>query len=248
MEQRYLFEMAYDGTNYAGWQVQPGVDTIQGELTQQLTRLLGNRPVQVVGCGRTDAGVHASQYFFHVDLPERMAADQLVYKLNKMLPPALVIYDARVVQPDFHARFDATARTYRYFIQHQKYPFNRYYSWYFPQDLDVAAMNRAAECLIGKKDFTSFSKLHTDVQTNICTVHHAVWTTNEHQIQFEIKANRFLRNMVRAIVGTLIDAGRGKLSPSEFQSIIEKKDRGSAGVSVPGHGLFLHKIDYPEDN
>ena len=242
--QRYLFEMAYDGTNYAGWQVQPGVSTVQGELTKQLSRLFGNEPVDIVGCGRTDAGVHASQYFFHVDLPEHISEHQLVYKLNKMLPADLVIYDARIVQHDFHARFDATSRTYQYFIQPRKYPFDRFYSWYFSQPLDLEVMNEGAHHLIGKKDFTSFSKLHTDVRTNICTVHHALWTTKDNRLQFEIKANRFLRNMVRAVVGTLIDVGQGKLSPETVETIIKEKDRGAAGVSVPGHGLFLHEIDY----
>lgn len=244
--QRFFVKIAYDGTAFAGWQIQPKVSTIQGEIEQRLSRLFSNEEVSIVGCGRTDAGVHASQFYYHVDLPSKYPSDQLKYKLNNMLPGSIAVYDVFSVEPDTHARFDAEERTYRYYIHHEKDPFVVGKSWYYPHELDIDMMNKAASVLLGKKDFTSFSKLHTDVKTNICEVTKAVWKKDgEGKIVFEIKANRFLRNMVRAIVGTLVEVGRGAITAEDVQKILEAKDRGSAGMSVPAEGLFLAGITYP---
>jgi tRNA pseudouridine38-40 synthase len=243
--QRYFVEIAYRGTAYHGWQSQPNAPSIQETIERCFSKLFGNASVSIVGCGRTDAGVHAKSYYFHVDLPQEWEEDQLCFKLNRMLPSDVSAYRAIHVASDLHARFDAEKRTYRYFIHQQKDPFHQDLSWYFPQQLDFKAMNAAAERLLGTKDFGSFSKLHTDVKTNICTVFHAKWVQTGDQWYFEISANRFLRNMVRAIVGTLMEVGLGKLTIEDIDTIIEAKDRGEAAVSVPAHGLFLWEIVYP---
>jgi tRNA pseudouridine38-40 synthase len=244
--QRYFVQIAYRGTAYHGWQSQPNAPSVQETIERCLSKLFGNTEIPIVGCGRTDAGVHAKSYFFHVDLPQDWDENQLCFKLNRMLPPDISAYHAYKVSADVHARFDANKRTYRYFIHQQKDPFEQDQSWYYPQNLDIAAMNLAAERLLGTKDFGSFSKLHTDVKTNICTVYEARWVQEGTKLYFEVSANRFLRNMVRAIVGTLIEVGLGKLEVADIDVIIEAKDRGEAAVSVPAHGLFLWKIDYPQ--
>ena len=244
--QRYFVQIAYRGTAYHGWQSQPNAPSVQETIERCLSKLFGNTEIPIVGCGRTDAGVHAKSYFFHVDLPQDWDENQLCFKLNRMLPPDISAYHAYKVSADVHARFDANKRTYRYFIHQQKDPFEQDQSWYYPQNLDIAAMNLAAERLLGTKDFGSFSKLHTDVKTNICTVYEASWVQEGTKLYFEVSANRFLRNMVRAIVGTLIEVGLGKLEVADIDAIIEAKDRGEAAVSVPAHGLFLWKIDYPQ--
>lgn len=244
--QRYFIEIVYDGTEFAGWQKQPNAETVQGTIEQHLSRLYSHSNVDIVGCGRTDAGVHASQFYFHVDLPEKYEGGQLMYKLNNMLPCQIAVLNIYKVASDAHARFDAEHRTYRYFIHRRKDPFLTNLSWYFPQQLDIKRMNIAAEQLIGKKDFTSFSKLHTDVKTNICDLSIAKWVeTSDHECYFEVTANRFLRNMVRAIVGTMIEVGLGNLSFSDVEKIIEAQDRGEAGMSVPAKGLFLYRVEYP---
>jgi tRNA pseudouridine38-40 synthase len=243
--QRYFIQIAYRGTAYHGWQSQPNAPSVQETIERCFSKLFANNPIPIVGCGRTDAGVHAKSYYFHVELPQNWDVDQLCFKLNRMLPPDISAYQAFEVPSELHARFDAIKRTYRYFIHQQKDPFQQEMSWYFPQRLDFSAMNLAAERLIGTKDFGSFSKLHTDVKTNICTVFHAEWIESKGQWFFEISANRFLRNMVRAIVGTLIEVGLGKLNVEDIETIIEAKDRGEAAVSVPAHGLFLWEIAYP---
>lgn len=244
--QRYFVKIAYDGTDYAGWQIQPNVSTIQGEIEERLSRLFSNEQISIVGCGRTDAGVHASQFYFHADLPSKYAPDQLRYKLNNMLSASIAVFDVFTVDDDAHARFDAEERTYRYYIHHEKDPFVVGRSWYYPHQLNVDQMNRAATVLLGKKDFTSFSKLHTDVKTNICEVTKAEWTTRqEGKLVFEIKANRFLRNMVRAVVGTLVEVGKGAISVEDVKKVLEARDRGSAGMSVPAEGLFLSEVSYP---
>jgi tRNA pseudouridine38-40 synthase len=244
--QRYFFEIAYNGTNYSGWQKQPTAPTVQDTIENRFYRLFGNQPMPIVGCGRTDSGVHAFQFFFHVDLPNKYSANQLVYKLNNMLPADIAIKAVHIVDPNCHARFDADRRTYRYFIHHKKDPFLQDASWYFPKPLDIDAMNEACELLIGKKDFTSFSKLHTDVKTNICDLYSARWSVkNKSEIVFEVSANRFLRNMVRALVGTLLEVGQGNISQTEFKQVLAAKDRGEAGVSVPAKGLYLYRVCYP---
>jgi tRNA pseudouridine38-40 synthase len=243
--QRYFVQVAYRGTDYHGWQYQPNAPSVQETIERCFSKVFGNTAIPIVGCGRTDAGVHAKSYFFHVDLPQVWDEQHLCFKLNRMLPPDISAIQAMKVSSEFHARFHATKRTYRYFLHQHKDPFQLDQSWYFQQQLDFLAMNAAAQRLLGTKDFGSFSKLHTVVKTNICTVFHAEWVQTEDQWYFEISANRFLRNMVRAIVGTLIEVGLGNLTIADIDAIIEAKDRGQAAVSVPAHGLFLWEIVYP---
>ena len=242
--QRYFLELAYDGTDFFGWQRQPSEISVQEEIEDALSKLYSNTPVKVVGCGRTDTGVHANHYILHVDLPEIENTDSFVFKLNRMLPNSIAFHKATPVRAESHARFDASQRTYRYFIHQKKNPFKQKHSWYVPQALDFEKMNEAAKLLVGKKDFTSLSKLHTDVKTNICAINKAQWIITDDEIYFEISANRFLRNMVRATVGTLIDVGHGKIEPEQINEILEAKDRQAASTSVPAHGLFLWEVNY----
>lgn len=245
---RYFIEIAYNGTNYHGWQIQPNAITVQEILNKSISTIL-QEDINAIGCGRTDTGVHASQFFAHFDTMKAMSnTDDFAYRLNKLLPKDIACYRAFRVEDEQHARFDATARTYHYFIHQNKNPFKLDNSHFFTLELDIEKMNEAAKLMFNYEDFTSFSKLHTDAKTNICTLYHAKWTKNGNNLVFEIKANRFLRNMVRSIVGTLIDVGLNKISIKEFTDIIERKDRSEAGVSVPGKGLFLSKIDYPYIN
>lgn len=243
---RYFIELSYNGKNFFGWQRQPGQISVQEEIETALSKLYSNKEISVVGCGRTDSGVHAKSYFLHVDLPSHDGLkdlNQFIFRLNKMLPESIVFHN--IFETEKHARFDAIKRTYRYFVHFKKDPFINEQSWYFPQQLDVKRMNEAAQSLIGTKDFTSLSKLHTDVKTNICTVSDAEWKQeSENEWYFEISADRFLRNMVRATVGTLVDVGLGKINPTDITAILNAKDRGAASTSVPAHGLFLWEIDY----
>lgn len=242
---RYFVELSYDGTDFFGWQKQPKQISVQEVIEEALTRLNSNAPIAVVGCGRTDTGVHAHHYVLHFDVTESIDGENWMYKLNKMLPASVAIHSIKEVTDELHARFSATDRTYRYFIHTQKDPFIDKYSWLINQELDFDKMNEAAALLIGQKDFTSFSKLHTDVKTNICDVRYAMWhELEEGKAYFEIRADRFLRNMVRATVGTLVDVGLGKLDVQDIPTVLEEKDRGAASVSVPGKGLFLWKIEY----
>lgn len=242
---RYAFELSYDGTDFFGWQIQPNQISVQESIEECLTKLNSNNPLSIVGCGRTDTGVHAHHYVIHFDFPEIKNVEQFIYKLNKMLPESIAIQSGKQVDVEFHARFGATQRTYRYFIHQQKDPFKDRFSHYLQLPLDVEKMNEAAKLLLGEQDFTSLSKLHTDVKTNICTITKAQWIKDsQNTIYFEISADRFLRNMVRATVGTLLDVGLGKIQPQEVKAILDKKDRGEAGTSVPAKGLFLWKIEY----
>jgi tRNA pseudouridine38-40 synthase len=241
---RYFIEIAYNGSSYFGWQRQPSQLSVQQELEENLSKLYSNEPIQVVGCGRTDTGVHAKQYFLHVDLPEEMDTAHFCFKLNRMLPASIAVLSMRKVDAELHARFHATARTYRYYIHQQKNPFLEGLSWHVPQDLHLNSMNEAAKYLLGTQDFTSLSKLHTDVKTNMCTVTHAEWKQADEQVYFEITADRFLRNMVRATVGTLMDVGLGKIPPMKIPEILAAMDRGAASTSVPAHGLYLWEITY----
>jgi tRNA pseudouridine38-40 synthase len=241
---RYFIQLAYDGSAYNGWQIQPNAPSVQEAIETALSKLHGLQPIAVVGCGRTDAGVHAQQYFLHTDLPQTWDAQQLVFKLNRMTAPDLAFYKAWEVPLDLHARFDANSRTYRYFVHQHKNPFRANTSWYVQNSLDITAMNQAAEYLIGRQDFSSFAKAHTDVKTNICEVFAAQWSVGKDGIYFEISANRFLRNMVRAIVGTLVEVGSGKIKASELPNIIAAQDRSEAFLSVPAQGLFLWEIRY----
>lgn len=241
---RYFIEISYNGTDYFGWQRQPNQISVQEVLESSLSRIHSNQAIAIVGCGRTDTGVHAKQYFIHVDLDEKIVDDQLIFKLNRMLPNSIVVHSIKKVDDQKHARFDAKKRTYRYFIHQKKDAFLNDFSWHMPIVIDIDKMNEAANSLIGEQDFTSLSKLHTDVKTNICTVYSASWVKDEKQTYFEISADRFLRNMVRATVGTLIDVGIGKLNPQDVTTILEARDRQAASMSVPAHGLFLWKIEY----
>lgn len=206
------------------------------------------REVDVVGAGRTDAGVHASLMVAHFDSEETLDTHLVADKLNRLLPPDISVYRLRAVKPDAHARFDAVSRTYKYYVTTAKSPFNRQYRCRLFQQPDFERMNEAARTLFDYTDFTSFSKLHTDVKTNNCRIMHAAWTqVDEVTWVFTIRADRFLRNMVRAVVGTLLEVGRGKLSVEGFRRVIEQKDRCKAGTSVPGNALFLVDISYPEE-
>ena len=245
MTQRYFIFFSYDGAAYHGWQVQPNAITVQQVLEEALATLL-RVPVPLVGAGRTDTGVNAECMVAHANMPAGVDTAQLIYKLNKILPPDIAVSDIRRVRDDAHARFDAISRRYRYRVVTAKSPFARRYALRVMPGIDFEAMNRAAELLYEYTDFTSFSKLHTDVKTNNCKIMHAEWTQmSDAEWVFTIKADRFLRNMVRAIVGTLLDVGRGKLSIEGFCQTIEKKDRCSAGTSVPGNALFLWDVEYP---
>lgn len=242
---RYFFELAYRGTDFFGWQRQPKHISVQETIEEVLTKINSNQKVRVVGCGRTDTGVHANHYVLHVDLDEMDNIDKYQFKLNCMLPDSIAISKIYQVEADKHARFHATSRSYRYYIHNQKNPFLNDRSWFLGQELDFKAMNEAAKFLLGKQDFTSLSKLHTDVKTNICEVKEASWTVVDNETcYFEITANRFLRNMVRATVGTLVDIGLGKLHADDMNKILKLKDRQEASTSAPSQGLFLWRIEY----
>lgn len=244
MKMRFFITLSYDGTRYHGWQIQPNGDSIQQRLQEALSTLL-RQPIEVVGAGRTDTGVHAKMMVAHFDWDEPLDSSQLAYKLNKLLPQDIAVQEVRQVTEDMHARFSATSRTYHYFIHTHKDPFLFAYSWQIPYKLDFDKMNEAAKVLLEYKDFTSFSKVNTDVKTNLCDLKEAYWQEMAPgQWRFTITANRFLRNMVRAIVGTLVEVGRGKLSTDDVRRIIEAKDRCQAGESVPGNALFLVNIKY----
>lgn len=258
---RYFITFSYDGTNYHGWQIQPNGISVQEVLQKALSTLL-RMPIEVVGAGRTDAGVHARMMVAHFDLNQQdnksdsptisdIDCRQLVYKLNKILPHDIAVQRVERVADDLHARFSATSRTYHYFIHPFKDPFQRAYSWQVYGELNFEKMNEAARVLMEYNDFTSFSKVNTDTKTNLCTVTEAHWDPLDEDgngaataWRFTVSANRFLRNMVRAIVGTLVEVGRGKLSIEDFRRVIEEKNRCSAGESVPGNALFLVDIKY----
>jgi len=243
--QRYFIQLAYNGTNYHGWQVQPNALTVQ-ELIEKGISAITRQKVDVVGAGRTDTGVHASFFVAHFELGEELDYPvQLVHKLNAFLPDDITIIKIFPVDNDMHARFSATSRTYYYFVSERKEPFRKEFTFKSNYPLDIVKMNEAAALLMQFDDFTSFSKLHTDVNNNNCKVTAAEWKMENGLLIFQITANRFLRNMVRAIVGTLIDVGRGKLSIADFVNVIEAKNRGEAGTSVFPGALFLTDIEYP---
>ncbi len=241
---RYFIDFAYKGTNYHGWQSQPDtVKTVQETLEKKLSMVL-RMPIKVTGAGRTDAGVHARQQFAHFDFDGEIDSQKLTYNLNACLPDDIAVCRFIKVGDNAHARFDAKRRTYEYHIHKQKDAFLQERSFQYLHRLDVAKMNQAAKILSNHSDFECFSKVKTDVGTFICRIFEAGWTETEDNLTFTISADRFLRNMVRAIVGTLINVGLGKITPDEVNRIIESKDRGKAGFSVPAHGLYLVKIEY----
>ncbi len=245
--------MAYNGTNYHGWQCQPNATSVQETLNKAMSIVL-NYHINLVGAGRTDTGVHAKEMYAHFDFERPFDAQSLVHKLNSYLPKDIVVYDIIPVHNEAHARFDAKKRTYKYHINNFKDAFLQDESWYFYQELDIDLMNKASEILFKHIDFQCFSKVNTDVNTFDCTIFEARWTRGiaeqgiakqeKDKLVFTISANRFLRNMVRAIVGTLINVGLHKISLDDFNVIIKSKNRENAGISVPAHGLYLTKIDY----
>ena len=242
---RYFIRLGYKGAAYHGWQVQPHDTSVQQAIEEALATLL-RVPTPVTGAGRTDAGVSASGYIAHFDTEKDLKEHaQLLYKINAILPSDIVAHFFAQVPQEAHARFDATSRSYRYRVHTAKDPF-AWHSFYCKFPLDVEAMNRAAAVLLGTHDFSSFEKTGADNKTSICTVTRAAWTSeDENHLRFDITADRFLRNMVRAIVGTLLDVGRGKIFADDIAGLLEKKDRSAAGQSVPGEPLMLCGITYP---
>lgn len=247
---RFFIYLAYNGTRYSGWQTQPNAPSVQQTIEEALTTIL-RTPISLVGAGRTDAGVHAHEMIAHSDLPCQASEEAalLVDRLNKLLPRDIVIYRIVPVRQDAHARFDAVSRTYHYYLTEDKDPFSDGLMLKTYRRLDYARMNEAAALLFEYVDFTSFCKLHTDVKTNNCRVTEARWIPLEKAGQwvFVITADRFLRNMVRAIVGTLFHVGTGKLSVEDFRRIIQSQDRGQAGSSAPAHALYLERVVYPSE-
>ena len=241
---RYFIYFSYDGTNYHGWQIQPNANSVQEELQKALTTLL-RKDVEVVGAGRTDTGVHARFMAAHFDYYTPVDCHQLKYKLNRLLPRDIAVSNIEQVADDMHARFSAVSRTYRYYVTTSKDPFNRNYSWQTHFELDFALMNEAAALLRDYEDFGAFCKSHSDVKTTLCDVMYAKWhQTSDDSWYFEITANRFLRNMVRAVVGTLVEVGRHRMTIDDFRKVIEGKKRTEAGESMPGHALFLERVEY----
>lgn len=240
----YFVTLAYDGTAYHGWQAQPNGNSVQAELERALSLLLGRRTA-VVGAGRTDAGVHARMMVAHFDTEGDVDCQQLAYRLNRLLPRDIAVSHVEAVGSDMHARFSAKERTYRYYVHTEKNPFLRQYSCELHYPLDFALMNQAASTLLEYDDFGAFCKTHTDVKTKLCHVVKAEWLrTGPAEWFFEISANRFLRNMVRAVVGTLIDVGRHRLTVEGFRAVVEGRQRTAAGESMPANALFLEEIKY----
>ena len=241
---RYFIELAYNGTSYHGWQMQPNAVSVQEVLEKTLSTLV-REEIKVVGAGRTDAGVHARQLFAHFDVAEAIEVEKTVYKLNSFLPKDISIQGIRNVADEAHARFHATSREYEYLITLRKDPFQQDLAYQINLKPDVALMNKAAEILLLYSDFQCFSRSNTDVKTYLCRVTKAVWEMEGFTLKFTITADRFLRNMVRAIVGTLLDVGFGKITLDQVHEIIKSKDRSNAGASAPAHGLYLTKVCYP---
>lgn len=247
MKKRFFIYFSYKGTAYHGWQIQPNGISVQEVLAKALSTILRTE-VEITGAGRTDTGVHAKLMIAHFDSEKELPAGiDLTTKLNSFLPCDIAVYKIVEVQPDAHARFDAISRRYEYHIVTEKNVFKKELAARESFQLDFEAMNAAAATLKEYRDFTSFSKLHTDVKTNNCSITHAEWTRQADEWVFTIQADRFLRNMVRAIVGTLFEVGRHKMTVEEFRAVIEAQNRCKAGVSVPAHGLYLVDIKYPDD-
>lgn len=240
---RYFIEFSYNGKKYHGWQIQPEAISVQEKLNEALSTIFRQK-IEVVGAGRTDTGVHASQMFAHFDIENKIKED-IVFKLNSILPDDIAIYQVFLVDDEKHARFDAVSRTYQYKIWLGRNPFLLDFSWQIHSlKPNVSKMNKAAKILLEYEDFQCFSKVKTNVHTFNCTISEAFWVQNGNELTFTISANRFLRNMVRAIVGTLMDVGLEKISIEDFRKIIESKNRSNAGLSVPAKGLFLTNINY----
>ncbi|WP_432412961.1 tRNA pseudouridine(38-40) synthase TruA [Rasiella sp. SM2506] len=241
---RYFIELAYNGTHYHGWQMQPDAISVE-EVLEKTFSTFFRKDIQLVGAGRTDAGVHARQLFAHFDLDESIGIEETIYKLNSFLPKDISIQNIIHVTDEAHARFHATSREYEYLISLRKDPFQQQLAYQINLVPDVDVMNKAAEILLQYSDFQCFSRSNTDAKTYLCNVTKAVWEVNGSQLKFTITANRFLRNMVRAIVGTLLNVGFGKITIDQVHEIIKSKDRSNAGASAPAHGLYLTKVCYP---
>jgi tRNA pseudouridine38-40 synthase len=246
MAYRYFIKLAYNGARYHGWQIQDNALTVQQVITEAV-RLIWIKDFKMIGCGRTDTGVNASQFYAHFDLPEERSWDELndlAYRLNRFLPEDIVIFRIFPVAPDLHSRYDAISRTYEYYIHTYKDPFLTNSSWFLHQELDLDRMNRGGTIIMEYEDFTSFSKFNEKRKTNLCTITEAKWEIEGHKLVFRITANRFLHDMVRAIVGTMINLGQHKISLEELRKIIVSKDRCNAGESVPARGLYLTRVEY----
>lgn len=249
MAYRYFIRLAYNGLAYGGWQIQPNATTVQELIEKGIAAIAGVKG-GVLGCGRTDAGVSASNFYAHFDFEEAFtdkALLELTSRLNRFLPQDIVILEIKPVLPGAHARFSAKWREYEYLVMRQKDPFNYHKAYFLFGDMDVEKMNTCAELLLGRHDFQCFSKVNTQVNNYFCDIQSAKWIEKDHLLKFTIRADRFLRNMVRAIVGTLLDVGKGKITVKQFQQIVESHDRGEAGYSVPAKGLTLTGIGYPEE-
>ena len=245
---RYFIYISFKGTSYHGWQLQPGAVTVQKVITEALSTILEEK-ISVTGAGRTDSGVHAHAFCAHFDsvVPDLDTKKNIIFRLNRYLPADISVTGIRKVRSDANARFSALSRTYRYVILREKDPFGTDTGWHVHGDLDMDVMNKASEMLIRHSDFTSFCRLHSDNKTNLCMVFSAGWKAEANTLVFTIRADRFLRNMVRAIVGTMIDAGRGKITAVDFEKILLAGDRSSAGMSAPARGLSLTGIEYPDE-
>lgn len=245
---RYFIYISYKGTSYHGWQVQPNSTTVQQILDESMSVVL-NEKISTIGAGRTDTGVHALIFCAHFDSNSAsLETDKnLIFRLNCYLPADISVSSIRKVRADANARYSAVSRTYKYYIARTKDPFFNNSSWYVHGVLDISIMNKACGILLNHSDFTSFSKLHSGSKTNICRIYNAEWEEQENRLVFTIRADRFLRNMVRAIVGTMTDLGSGKITHGEFEEIILQKDRCKAGKSAPAQGLFLTEIEYPDE-
>ena len=248
MNDRYFIELSYRGTNYHGWQIQENAHSVQAELNSALSTLL-KEEIGTLGAGRTDTGVHAKYYVAHFDSnrTDLEGNASFIYHLNQILPKDISVKSIRVVKPAAHARFDAISRTYNYIICREKDPFWRDLAWMYTGNLDVELMRQAKKRLFDYTDFTSFSKVGSDNKTSICSIVAAKWEEKDNLLIFSITADRFLRNMVRAIVGTLVEVGRNKITVDDFDKIIAAKDRSLASSSAPAEGLYLTGIDYPEN-
>lgn len=246
---RYFIQLAYDGTAYHGWQIQPNGITVQQVLNDALSTMM-RQPVMAHGAGRTDTGVHARQFYAHIDVDRSYSAEdckQFIFSLNGILPKDIAVFEVFQVKQDMHTRFSAVYRTYEYIISRNKDPFLVNRAWFNTQQLDIDLMNQGAAILLEYDDFACFTKSNTQVKTYTCSIMHARWEEKNHTLTFTISADRFLRNMVRAIVGTLTELGRGKITLDDLRKIIESGDRKLAGFSVPAEGLYLTGITYPEN-
>jgi len=244
---RYFIELSYHGKNYHGWQIQPDAISVQESVEQALSTLL-REPIKIMGAGRTDTGVHARQLFAHFDYGNLEDLDELKFRMNSFLPKDISIQNIFEVQPEAHARFDAIEREYQYVIGLSKDPFTEGLAYQVHQSPDIVKMNEASKILLEYQDFQCFSRSKTDVKTYYCVIQNAYWEQDGDRLVFTITADRFLRNMVRAIVGTLLDIGYGKTTVEGLHEIIKAKDRGKAGASAPAHGLYLTRVEYPESS